>query len=159
MHGEICRQIKLRERYTREAVFDICKNDNPNFSVKIIRTKVYVEQNYPGHNIYDSTEGLINRLEQTDFSLQQGDIVYNYLLEDKPTLSQYLVIERRVGYLIQRIIVNNDQAIPTLVRMKTIDPAEDNFFVFFSRHCFPCCFKKPSVFDQENIYEAIDNSE
>lgn len=68
-------------------------------------------------------------------------------------------MERRVGSLIQQTIVDNHQAIPILVQMNTIDPAEEHFFVALCRYCFPCCFKKPSVFEQENQYEQIENSE
>lgn len=161
LHGEICRKMKLREVYSKEKVFEICKNNNPNFSLKYLEAKLYIKKNDTRRNIYDSTEALIKRLEPTDFRLQDGDFVYNYLMKGADPLSQYLVIERRVGSLIQQTIVDNHESIPTLVQMNTIDPAEEeeNFFVALWRYFFPCCFKKPSVFEQENQYEQIENSE
>lgn len=77
-------------------------------------------------------------------------------------LSQYLLFERRMGALIQQSILDNTECKALkLVEMNSIDPRCESFFVGFITYAIPCCccFKEPSVFDQENQYEQIELSE
>lgn len=161
-HGEIYLKVKLRGVLSKEEVFVICKKQTRKFNPKLKESHVYIDEKYTPRMIFNKSEALLKRLERSDFPLQTGDVIYNYIMNKRAPLGQYLIIERRMGALIQQSILNNSefQALK-LVEMNSIDPHGDSFFVAFFTYFIPCCccFKEPSVFDQENEYEQIEPSE